>query len=221
MSNNDYTPEPPEPCPKLQASPHYWLYKVTREALDNKNHPLHDLGHIWNRRACEGLSEEDKEENRINNTRKGLYSELNNIEKEIIIRFIRNILKQSNWNFENLNTYINFSNAVWENEINFEDFIFFRPISFRKSVFKQKSKFYSTIFAYDVDCISIQFLKNTDFSKAIFNKDIYFSDGLFNDGCNFKSARFVKDVGFSSAVFCNIVIFWHAVFWGNIIRFHK
>ena len=57
-----YTPQPPETDENLRNNPHYWLYKVTREALDNENHPLHTMGHIWNRWACEGLSEAERGE---------------------------------------------------------------------------------------------------------------------------------------------------------------
>ncbi len=59
MTDKDYKPLPPEEDENLQNNPHYWLYKVTREALDKPNHPLHAMGHIWNRWACEGLSEEE------------------------------------------------------------------------------------------------------------------------------------------------------------------
>lgn len=95
-----YTPQKPEEDTNLQNNPHYWLYKVTREALDNKDHPLHDMGHIWNRWACEGLSDAEREELGVNfHQYLDLDGSFISENEGRITNHIRNIEGYKEWNF--------------------------------------------------------------------------------------------------------------------------
>ncbi len=226
-----YTPLPPETDTNLQNNPHYWLYKVTREALDNKdkNHPLADMGHIWNRWACEGLSEAESEALgiKINN-----YFVLNHIEKRKIKKEINKEIQYFNtekiiWDFADLDVDINFRDVLhWQNETNFDKFIFiknvnFSVLNFMKNIsfvdtkFIQKANFEKAIFAEDADFSCAKFRQDANFEGTIFEGDTHFYNSTVIQKAKFNNAKFLGNSDFTDTTFTGIADFQETKFLSN------
>ncbi len=199
MTDKDYKPLPPEEDENLRKNPHYWLYKVTREALDNKdkNHPLADMGHIWNRWACEGLSEEEKE--KFNLTWICSLDVLTAEEKKSIAKTINReikffLTKSIRWRFPCFGVLINFINTEWSCKIDFSDFIFSDNVSFLYARFTQNANFSYTKFILNIDLNHAKFGKDANFNYARFNRYAYLGKIEFHEKVNFSKAEFTGNI---------------------------
>ena len=202
-----YTTLPPEEDPTLQANFYYWLYKITREALDNPKHPLHDMGHIWNRWAYAELSEGDRKKYNFD------YTTLSDDNKERIIHYLntderKNELKK----FPSFITTIDFSNTVWEEKANFDRFIFPQKSDFSFTTFIQNADFSFTTFTQDANFNRIIFTENAIFSSVIFAQKSDFQYAKFTQYVNFDGTTFTQNTNFSNTEFIQDADFLNTTF---------
>ncbi len=223
----------PEKDPNLQNNPHYWLYKVTREALDNKDHPLADMGHIWNRWACEGLSAEEREEiktldssNPINSdsNRLSAYSNiLSDVKKKEIETHINDEIRYFNiynfvWDFSKVDVDIDFNGCTWKNRVFFSNFIFTQKASFVGNIFIKNASFNRTIFMKyfliwhtecmeDVDFTGANFIQEVHFWGTIFTQNAKFIFAIFTRKAQFSDLKFNKTADFTGITFMQQVTF--------------